>query len=98
MTDNIDKGVSINVTIDGVILYGNMEFNADGTTDINVYPITHCRWVGDENTPYPSPLCETGACPFQCPFNDYTKEKRILDENKDKMVQLLKTVAKTIYG
>lgn len=101
--ENINKHISLSVCIDGVILYGDFNFDADGNrTGLIVYPITHCRdfrevvdgeWVGDP----PSPICDTG-CPQKCPFNDWDKEQKILDDYGNKLEQCLMMIEKRIYG
>jgi hypothetical protein len=98
MTDNINKHIALNVCIEGVILYGDMEFNADGSPkNVDINPITHCRDLEDDGT-HPSPVCTTTDCPRKCPFNDWEKEERILTENEDKITKCLQMIEKTIYG
>jgi len=89
MNDNINKHIGLNVCIEGLILYGEAEFNGDNTNgDVSIYPITHCRDLGEEDDrEHPSPVCTTTDCPRKCPFNDWEKEERVLNENKNKMAQ-----------
>jgi hypothetical protein len=98
---NINKHISLNVCIDGIIIYADLKYDDNGNRQKPyIYPITHCRDFrsGDSKELAPSPICDSKECPQKCPFNDWNKEQKVLDDYGDKLEQCLIIIEKSIYG
>ena len=76
-----------------------LTFDENGKPEsIIINPLSACHWIDTDNMEAPSPTCESKDCPRKCPFNDWKKEQKILDEYKERLAKYLSTISKEIYG